>query len=135
MILFLLDHIFIGFSLTPLGFLVIEMAFLIVITPVQFSELLSVAEGRGQNGDRGHTRTLNRLLKIHSRRFMGVRLRHKLRDEYCIITQEARGHSAQSDLFWRAHQYATLCCLLMALCNWGENLNQIQSNLIPFYLI
>jgi hypothetical protein len=31
----------------------------------------------------------------------------------------AKGHSAQSDLFWRIHQHAALCYLLLFLCNWG----------------
>jgi hypothetical protein len=36
-----------------------------------------------------------------------------------ITSAALKGHSAQSDLFWRIHQNAALCYLLLFLCNWG----------------
>ena len=42
-----------------------------------------------------------------------------VRERYLIPWYLGWVLSAQSDLFWRIHQHAALCYLLLFLCNWG----------------
>ena len=46
-------------------------------------------------------------------------LKNIFADKY--LSEELMGevYKAQSDLFWRIHQNAALCYLLLFLCNWG----------------